>query len=281
MSTDEKSVNGKAEHGAKRHRSPSFPIIPIDDAITRLRVVFQHDKRAFTTAEAILSHLGYKGGVRSGTAGRVVSAIKQYGLLDEKSGQFRVSDLGFRILHLPEESEERTRLIKESALNPPLFQRVLAHYQGELPSDAALRSHLVLEEKFNPDSVEQFIRVFRETISIANPLPEDYSIGDESAEVGQATGGKPMQPSTGSAQGAASGAATVGDTRPPSKGVFEFTFPLSFQRNIRAEVRIYGETLKRRDLEVLRKKVADLEDAFEDEEESPPKVVTEQPSDEN
>jgi hypothetical protein len=197
MSENEKTIDNNSGQKAKRQRSPGFPILPIDDAITRLKLIYQHDKRSFTTADAILSHLGYKGGVRSGTAGRIVSALRQYGVLDENGGRFRVSDLGFKILHLEEGSDERNNLIKEAALNPPIFKKLLAYYEGDPPSDAALRSHLVLNERFNTDSVEQFIRVFRKTISIANPSPDDYNIGEESEGADSSLfGGMPMSAPT-------------------------------------------------------------------------------------
>lgn len=196
MSADEKSVNGKAsQNQKKRQRSPGYPIITIDDAITRIRQIYQQDRRAYTTYNAILEHMGYKTGTgtgRSGTSGRVVAALRQYGLLDENDGQFRVSDLGFRMLNLPDDSEERVELTRQAALRPPIFRKLLAHYQGEIPSDAALRSHLVLNEGFNPDSVDQFIRVFRRTIDIANPSSDDYTAGEESEETELPfTGGKP------------------------------------------------------------------------------------------
>lgn len=179
----------------KKQRSPGYPIVPIDDAITMLRQVYKHDKRAFTTSGAILEHLGYstksKQG-RSGTGGRMVSALRPDGLLDEKDDKYRISDIGFRILELPEDSEERAELIRESALKPPIFRKLLAYYKGEVPSDTALRSHLVLNEGFNPDYVDQFIRVFRAIIKVVNPSPEDYNAGEESEGAEQPTGATPM-----------------------------------------------------------------------------------------
>jgi len=190
MSTPEKKIET-----SKRHRSPNSPGIPIDDAIDRIRQVYENDKRAFTSVSAILEHLGYstKGGL-SGTSGRIVSALRQYGLLDEQGGQYRVSDLAFRILHLPEDSEERAALIRKAALEPAIFKKLLNFYQGEIPSDTALRSQLVLHEGFNPDSVDRFIQVFRRTIGIANPSPSDYTAGEETQEARPQTGGTPMQP---------------------------------------------------------------------------------------
>jgi hypothetical protein len=274
MSANEKAANAKSEQKAKKHRSPGFPIISIDDAITRLRVIFQHDKRAYTTADTILSHLGYRGTARSGTAGRVVSALRQYGLLDENGGQYRVSDTGFKILHLPEDSDERANLIREAALNPPIFQKIVAHYQGEIPSDAALRSHLILQEKFNPDSVNQFIRVFRQTITVANPSPDDYTVGDESegAERQSLAGGRPaMQPTPPTPTiNKAQVAPSVQQTE--QKPLFQYNVPLSIQRDVNAHLVITGSSLKKRDLEVLGKKVKDLVDAFEEEELEPVKA---------
>ena len=47
----------------------------------------------------------------------------------------------------------------------------------------------------------------------------------------------------------------------------EFSFPLSFQRDIKATITISGSgKLLRRDLEFLKKKVADLLEGFDDEE---------------
>lgn len=50
-----------------------------------------------------------------------------------------------------------------------------------------------------------------------------------------------------------------------SKLLFRYNVPLSIQRNVNAQLVIKGELLKKRDLEVLTRKVEDLIDAFEDE----------------
>jgi hypothetical protein len=197
MSANEKTINGTDKEKSsqkKRQRSPGYPAIPIDDAITRIGQVYQRDRRAYTTYNAVLEHLGYSAKNRSGTSGRIVSALRQYGLLDEENDQLRVSDLAFRILHTANESEERAELIRQAAFKPPIFRKLLSHYKGELPSDAALRNHLVLREGFNPDSIEQFIRVLRRTVEIANPSAQDYSIGEEVDGLERHQGGTPMQP---------------------------------------------------------------------------------------
>lgn len=177
-----KESNKNESKSSTRHRSPGFPNIPLEEAISRLKIIYQHDKRAFTTVEAIITHLGYKGG-RGGSAGRAVAALKHYGLLEEKSGQFRVSDIGFKLLHFSEDSEEKKELLKEISLYPSTFKRIFSYYEGEIPSDTTLRQHLIFKEKFNPESVDQFIRVFRQTISFANPTLDINENADNSNDV--------------------------------------------------------------------------------------------------
>jgi hypothetical protein len=172
MGTIEKDQSSKGDQAGKRHRSPGYPVIALGDAIEKTKLVFQQDKRAFTTPDAIISHLGFKKG---GSARRVVSALRQYGLLDEESGRYRVSELGFKLIHLSETSEERLRLVREAALNPPIIYRVIEHFQGELPSDTTLKEHLILTEKFNPDSVDLFIGVLRETLTLVKQLGMEYT----------------------------------------------------------------------------------------------------------
>lgn len=167
----------------KRVRSPNYPYLDVQDAIERLRNIYEKDKRASTTASAILEHMGYKtSGAegKSGSGGRAISALRQYGLLDENNGNYNVSELGFRILHLPDDSSEKQDLIKQSAVTPIIFKKMLEKYSFDVPSDTTLRSHLILNEGFNPDTVKHFIRVFRHTIEFANLTSADYnSFADE------------------------------------------------------------------------------------------------------
>lgn len=176
MSEDEKSISP----ASKQRRSPSFPVIPIDEALDRIRQVYDKDGQASTTFEAVLEHMNYAAKNKGGRAGRVVSALKQYGLLDERGGQYRVSDKAFHILEMPDELPEKARMIKEAALSPPMFRKILKQNNGNLPSDTTLRYYLLSKERFNKDSAEDFIRVLRRTKELVNPLPEDYTDGEES-----------------------------------------------------------------------------------------------------
>lgn len=174
-----------------RKRSPRYPIVAIDDALDRVRLIYNEDRRAYAALNAVLEHMGYKvREKRGGRSARMVATLRQYGLLDERDGQYRVSDTAFRIIELPEDSPERAQLIRRAAVSPPIISKVLRHYNGELPSDTTLRSYLVLEEEFNPDSAAEFIRVLRRTMEIANPTEADYNAGDAGQPKGES---KPAQ----------------------------------------------------------------------------------------
>jgi len=160
-----------------RHRSPAYPAVNLQESIDKVGIVFQADKRAYTSSEAILSHLGFKGS--GGSSRRIVSAMRQYGLLEEDAGRYRVTEEAFKIIHLSEESPDRWALIRKAALTPPIIGRLLEFFDNELPSDATLKEHLIIQEKFNPDSVDLFIRVLRETLNFAKIPSIEYNALNE------------------------------------------------------------------------------------------------------
>ena len=259
MEKDEKKMDSKTkEVGISRHRSPAFPLISFEDALGRLKVIYSKDKRASINVDTLISHLGYKGG-RAGTSGRVVAALKQYNLLDEKASQFKVSDTGFKIIELPEGSEEQKSLIKESALAPAIFQRLLAHYNDDLPSDENLSSHLKINEKFNPDSVSHFIKIFRANVDLVkflggskNTKTHDIQTDEKTKNLGAENSEKFTEEKN------------FNLSSKQSNILFEYSVPLSIQREVNAFLRIEGQELKKRDLVILSKKVKDLIDAFDE-----------------
>src|ERR1051325_2885913 len=94
-----------------RVRSPNFPGIDLREAIDKVQLIYSKDKRNATNAEVIVKHLGYS--QLHGKSRRVLSALKQYGLLEERAGGlFRVSDNAYRIIHLQEDSKERYDLVQ-------------------------------------------------------------------------------------------------------------------------------------------------------------------------
>jgi len=165
----------------KVHRSPNYPAISLGDAIERTRRVYDAEKRTPASADTILTHLGYKPG--AGPGYRVLSALRHYGLLEEHSGRDRLSDTAFHILTLSDTSPDRQTAVRDAAMRPTLFRQVFDHYKGEVPSDLNLRDYLIKSHSFNPDSVANFIRAFRETLEFAKLEPQAHNEVVESAKM--------------------------------------------------------------------------------------------------
>lgn len=167
MNTEERSVKVKR----KVHRSPNYPSLSLGEAIDRVRQIYDAEKRTPAGADTILAHLGYKPGVGPGV--RALSALRQYGLLEERGGLDRISDSAFHILTLSEGSPDRVTALRDAARQPALFRQLLEYYNGQLPSDVNLRDHLIKMHSFNPESVATFIKTFRETVELAKLYPND------------------------------------------------------------------------------------------------------------
>lgn len=164
------SVEGNTAKKKQEGRSPSYPGIPLDEAIKRAKTIFENDGRASAPVTVILGHWGYKDGSGPGTI--ALAALKKFGLLtDEGTGSKRkakLTDLALRIiLDTRENSPDRAALIREAALRPPIHSRLWSEFEGQMPSDDTLRSKLVLDLKFTQRGAEEFIQQFKSTIDFA------------------------------------------------------------------------------------------------------------------
>ncbi len=132
-----------------------------------------------------------------------MAALAAYGLIQVEGlgaeKKVSVSDLAFKILADKRGfSPEREAAIKEAALNPIIFQKIIERYPKSLPADESLEYDLVFTYKFNKASVHDFITIFRGTLAFAK-IYESGIIGDENippeAPFQELQGDKPiMQP---------------------------------------------------------------------------------------
>ena len=228
------------------HRSPNYPAFSLEEAISKARTVYEMERRAWTTAGVIQKHLGYQ--KPSGTGGRALSALRQYGLLDDQSGKYRISESAYHLLVLPESEPAWIGAVKQAAQKPVIFAELMAEYVGGLPSDDTLRTVLITQRRFNPASVPDFIRIFRRTVEYAARLGPDAGAADSAALpiAEESHAGElpvfPTLPNVPSAAGA-------------KQGERSYAWPLSIPRNIRAELKITGDELRASDIERLKKQI--------------------------
>lgn len=160
---------GPAKKAAK-HRSPAYPGLDLKAAIDRARSFYHHEKRSSANVSVAIQHWGYSPASSGGR--QVLAALLSYGLLEDKgSGDQRyvtLTDHALRILldDRPD-SIERADAIRKAALLPKIHSELFSKWPNELPSNPNLRHYLLIEKKFNENSVDDFISQLRTTADFA------------------------------------------------------------------------------------------------------------------
>jgi hypothetical protein len=146
-------------------RSPGYPMISLEEAIEKAKVLWDKDKNNVIPIDAAYEHLGYK--AKGGYGARILAALKKFGLISDSQNGIRLtSDAVDLMLHEPG-SGDYENIIGKLFLKPSIYEKLYGEYEGQLPSDATLRVKLIKDYEFNPDSVEDFINGFRRTIEFA------------------------------------------------------------------------------------------------------------------
>jgi hypothetical protein len=190
------SAEGEEKVKKSKHRSPNFPSINLQKALDKAKELDEAYKRAEVPMAVVHEKLGLKR--FSGVAIQATAALKAYGLIDiNGDGDKRTVKLTERAMKILGGHPDQDKLLKDAALNPDIYKRILARYQSEgLPTDEALSTYLQWDCNFNPKSIKGFIADFRNTIDFAK-----ITITDIISSSGEKNG-----------ESAVSG---VGDSKPP------------------------------------------------------------------
>ena len=158
--------NAKLDTPTKaRLRSPNYPSISLKAAVEKIGKWYKVDGPVASTREAALAHMGFE--KLTGNAGRLLSALKSFGLVQETEGRIKLTQRGIDIAVRPEGDPKRVGALKEAALGPQIYSDLLKEYPQGLPSDTTLSSELIAGKAFNPKAVDDFIKDFRETLVLA------------------------------------------------------------------------------------------------------------------
>ncbi len=178
----------------KRMRSPNYPYISLERAVTLAENLFDSNKRYSVPLAAAAK--SWEMSPTSSSIPRFIAALLSYGLLDsegeKQDKRVKISDLAFKIIiDKRPNSLERKRALIEAAMVPIIFQKLTAHFPDGLPGDETLKYTLIADFKFNPESAGDVIKVFRETIDYTQ-FYESGIISEErtgSAEASMVNGG--------------------------------------------------------------------------------------------
>lgn len=147
----------------KKQRSPSYPGIPLLDAIERAKQFQKQEGKHEALVPTALTHWGYSTKSSGGLV--TVAALKAYGLMDDKgSGADRkvfLTPFGLNIV-MDERiiSPDRDRAIREAALMPRIMADLWERYGTDLPSHDTMRHYLRVEREFNENAVNDVIKIY-------------------------------------------------------------------------------------------------------------------------
>jgi len=165
-------------------RGASFPYIDLQKAVSHVKKLYAEDGRHAMRRDVATDHLGY--GSSSSNGHRCLAALLSFGLLERVAGgAVRVTDAAARIV-LDENADDKSeyiRLIRECALRPKLYAALRECYGSLLPSDANIRSKLILDLGLNDGAVDRFLKNYRMTMSFASlDSSEDIASAESQGE---------------------------------------------------------------------------------------------------
>jgi hypothetical protein len=175
-------TNEGPETKRSKTRSPNYPAIDLEAALARAKEFYQAEGRNAAPVTVAVKHWKFKPKSSGGIV--TVAALKGFGLLnDSGSGNERsvqLSELALRIiLDTRIECTERDAAIKQAALMPKIHGALWKQWGTNLPSDETLRHKLIFDQKFNENTVGDFIKEYRATIKFANLTDSDTISGVE------------------------------------------------------------------------------------------------------
>lgn len=140
MSDDKKLQDGRKN----REKSVLYPAISITECLDFIHKIDELGGKS-VSYDSILSMMNLKSKTTRTFQIRI-SAAKQFGLLQTKRGNAKLTDLAQRILYPNEGKEESERLKLEAFCNPPLYAKLIERFKDKaLPEPTQLGNILMNE----------------------------------------------------------------------------------------------------------------------------------------
>jgi hypothetical protein len=157
---------------ARKSRSPNYPAISLEEAVQRLKAIYDKQQRYPASRETFAQLMGY-GGLH-GASATVVSALSKYGLLEGQGDTLRVSELGQDLVLHRKGDREYTEALRTAAYMPTFFREMRDQYPYGLPSEHSLRANLI-KRGFNPKAIDGAVRTYRDTVEFVDAETEGFA----------------------------------------------------------------------------------------------------------
>jgi hypothetical protein len=154
-----------------RHRSPSYPAIALEEALTRARQMETMAGRHPAPVAEIARAWGY--GPKSSGGRLALAALKKFGLMDDLGSgdarQGQLTDLSRHLLYYStdRDSDLFRKTAQQAALTPKIHQELWERYGPDLPDDPLMRHYLVFDRAFSTAAADELLREFRSTLAYA------------------------------------------------------------------------------------------------------------------
>lgn len=174
----------EAKASVSGRRSPSYPGLDLEEAINKVKKLWEAEHKNETPPEVVAKHWEYSH--KASPFLVAIASLKKYGLLESGNDGMRsvkVSKLAMQILlGGDEEAADRAKATQEAALKPAIFLEFWKKYGKNLPSDGSLKQQLLVSKNFTPSGAETFIKTYRKTLSFAKLLEGDILINVDGSE---------------------------------------------------------------------------------------------------
>jgi hypothetical protein len=151
------------------------------EAIERAETLYRKEGRAKIDAKSAVAAWGYSS--LNGASLRVLSALRQYGLIEGGNEEIRLSSRGLTLLLEPDTSPEYSTALREALAAPSLYQEILADFPDGLPSDVSMISYLVRKQELGEAAAKSVLESFRESLALVDGYHESYIGKGELANV--------------------------------------------------------------------------------------------------
>jgi hypothetical protein len=156
-------------------RSPRYPGMSLGEAISRAKSIYEREHLSSLTPTVAAEAMGYKG--ISGTSLRAIASLRQYGLLEGRGDDVKLSkDAQTIIIDDPGTADYRNA-IRRAAFNPSLFSDL----RKQFPGPASERNIAVYLEKkgFKPDGAAMAAKNYKDSMALVPSESEGYSTSEE------------------------------------------------------------------------------------------------------
>ncbi|AQT61117.1 hypothetical protein [Cellvibrio sp. PSBB023] len=148
-------------------KTPNSPRFSLSWALDKMLILLEKEGIHPVAPDIMAQHLGYSNS-SNGQAATVLGTLRMYGLLLKAPHRKDVISEDIKRFRFTPYDEEKSQLANKWLRTPKLFSTVLTKYQGNLPSDPALRYELIREYNFTEETANKFIKILKESIDFAN-----------------------------------------------------------------------------------------------------------------